>query len=95
MPELVEQVVRETRERADKAVADARETLDRAGLKLRTCEVTQEGDPRATILDDAKSWGADLIILGSHGRHGLDRIVLGSVAEAVAAHSHCSVQVVR
>ena len=47
------------------------------------------------ILEDAKSWGAGLIVLGSHGRHGLERILLGSVAEAVAAHAHCSVQVVR
>ena len=95
MPELVEQVIREARERADKAVTDARETLERAGLKVCNWETTPEGDPRATILDYAKSWDAGLIVLGSHGRHGLERILLGSVAEAVATHAHCSVQVVR
>jgi nucleotide-binding universal stress UspA family protein len=95
MPELVVQVVKATRERAEKAVADARETLETAGLKVCSGEATLEGDPRATILEDAKSWGAGLIVLGSHGRHGLERILLGSVAEAVAAHAHCSVQVVR
>jgi nucleotide-binding universal stress UspA family protein len=47
------------------------------------------------ILDEAKTWGADLIVMGSHGRHGLDRLVMGSVAEAVASHAHCSVEVVR
>jgi nucleotide-binding universal stress UspA family protein len=95
MPELVEQVATAARERADKAVADAREVLESAGLKICTYEDTREGDPRATILDEAKLWGADLIVLGSHGRHGLERIFLGSVAEAVATHAHCSVQVIR
>jgi nucleotide-binding universal stress UspA family protein len=95
MPELVEQVATAARERADKAVADAREALESTGLKVCAYKDTPEGDPRPTILDEAKLWGADLIVLGSHGRHGLERILLGSVAEAVAAHAHCSVQVVR
>jgi universal stress protein A len=38
---------------------------------------------------------ADLIILGSHGRRGVDRWLLGSVAEAVARHAPCSVEIVR
>jgi nucleotide-binding universal stress UspA family protein len=53
------------------------------------------GEPRAFILDEAKAWGADLIVLGSHGRHGLDRLLMGSVSESVALYAHCSVEVVR
>jgi nucleotide-binding universal stress UspA family protein len=36
-----------------------------------------------------------LIVVGSHGRKGLDRFFMGSVSEAVARHAHCSVQIVR
>jgi len=67
--------------------------LGRAGFKTQT--VVEEGDPRSTIVDYAKKWDANLIIVGSHGRKGLDRFLLGSVAEFVARHAHCSVEIVR
>ncbi len=47
------------------------------------------------ILDEAESWGADLIMLGTHGYRGLERIWLGSVSLAVATHAKCSVRVAR
>ena len=47
------------------------------------------------ILEEAERWDADLIFVGSHGRRGLDRFLLGSVSEAVATHAKCSVEVVR
>jgi nucleotide-binding universal stress UspA family protein len=53
------------------------------------------GDAKSAILDDAKSWGADLIVMGSHGRRGLERFLVGSVSEAVLRHAHCSVEIVR
>jgi nucleotide-binding universal stress UspA family protein len=53
------------------------------------------GEPRAFLLDEAKAWPADLIVLGSHGRHGLDHLLMGSVAESVALYADCSVEVVR
>ena len=67
--------------------------LGKAGLKTQT--VVEEGDPRTTVVDYAKKWGANLIIVGSHGRKGLDRFLLGSVAEFVARHAPCSVEIVR
>lgn len=48
-----------------------------------------------TIVDEAKDWGADLIVLGSHGRKGIQKFLLGSVAEKVAVHSPCSVEIVK
>jgi len=51
--------------------------------------------PKELILEEAQRWGADLIVLGSHGRRGINRFLLGSVSEAVAAHAHCSVEIVR
>lgn len=83
------------RSRAEDAAADARKKLSTTGLNLCNCEATPEGEPRSTILDVAKAWEADLIVLGSHGRHGFDRMLLGSVSESVAMHAHCSVEVVR
>jgi len=53
------------------------------------------GNPKEVILEEAKDWNADLIVVGSHGRRGLKRFLLGSVAEAVAMNAHCSVVVVR
>jgi nucleotide-binding universal stress UspA family protein len=54
-----------------------------------------EGIPQDAIVDEALSWGADLIVLGSHGYGRVRRVVLGSVAAAVVAKAPCSVQVVR
>jgi nucleotide-binding universal stress UspA family protein len=47
------------------------------------------------ILDEAEKWKADLIVLGSHGRSGFDRMIMGSVSESVALHARCSVEVIR
>jgi nucleotide-binding universal stress UspA family protein len=54
-----------------------------------------EGSPKHLIVEEAKEWGADLIVLGSHGYGRLARWTLGSVAGAVVANAPCSVQVVR
>jgi len=53
------------------------------------------GSPRPVIIDEAESWGADLIVLGSHGYNALKRFLLGSVSQAVVSHAKCSVEVVR
>ena len=53
------------------------------------------GSPRAAILDEAESWGADLIVVGSHGYRAWERFLLGSVSQSVVSHAKCSVEVVR
>lgn len=72
-------------------VAHARTHL---GLELTEVFV-ERGAAYAEIVRRAELWGADYIVLGSHGRRGLARAVLGSVAERVARHAHCSVLVAR
>jgi len=74
-------------------VRQSEQPLTKAGFKVETA--VEEGDPKSTILEDAARWHADLIIVGSHGRKGLDRFLTGSVSDAVARHAPCSVQVVR
>jgi nucleotide-binding universal stress UspA family protein len=49
------------------------------------------GDPAAKILEVAKKEKIDLIIMGAHGRKGLDRVFFGSVADKVVTNAHCPV----
>jgi nucleotide-binding universal stress UspA family protein len=74
-------------------VRHAQQSLKKAGYKVETA--VEEGDPKSKIVEDAARWHADLIILGSHGRRGMERFLIGSVSDAVARHAPCSVQVVR
>lgn len=78
----------------------AKKLLSGATQKLRSARFTvsssvEEGDARDAILNYAERWPADLIVVGSHGRKGLDRFLIGSVSEAVARHARCSVEIVR
>jgi nucleotide-binding universal stress UspA family protein len=74
-------------------VQRAERLLNKAGYKTQT--VVEEGDPKSKIIEQAKKWKADLIVMGSHGRKGLDRFLMGSVAENVSRHASCSVEIVR
>ena len=65
------------------------------GSKLKIETEVIEGEPKEVIIDEAERWGADLIVLGSHGYGNIKRFLLGSVAQAVAAHAPCSVEIVR
>lgn len=53
------------------------------------------GSPAREILSRAVEWGADLIVVGSHGRSPLGRLILGSVSQRVVTHAACSVRVAR
>lgn len=79
---------------ADRLTRQAGERLTAPG-RLSVETAVGEGDPRTVIVDAADEWQADLIVVGSHGRTGLKRLMLGSVAQSVVAHAHCSVEVVR
>lgn len=78
---------------ADALVAQVASSLADEGLQATS--VVRSGDPKKVIVDEARVWGADLILVGSHGRTGLRRLFMGSVAESVLRHAPCSVEVVR
>lgn len=72
---------------------DSLQKLRAAGFTANA--VVENGEVRTTIIDLAASWGADMVVVGSHGHKGLSRLLLGSVAESVVRHAPCSVLVVR
>ena len=51
--------------------------------------------PKDAIVEEAERWGADLIVVGSHGYRGPERALLGSVSHAVATQAKCSVEIAR
>jgi len=55
----------------------------------------REGKPVDEILAAAREWEADVIVIGTHGRSGVSRLVLGSTAESVVRHAPCPVLVVK
>lgn len=73
-----------------KTVADS---LKSTALSVETS--VRLGDPRRVIVDEARDWGADLIVLGARGHSALERWLIGSVAQNVVADAPCSVEVVR
>lgn len=89
------QAQKELLDGARKLIADRAEKLGESLGKERVESEVKEGYVQDTILETAKEWPADLIVVGSHGRKGLTKFLLGSVSEAVVAHAPCSVEIVR
>lgn len=79
-PRLVESVAAEVRDSSP-------------GLSVMTG--VREGEPKNLIVAEAREWGADLIVMGSHGYGPVRRFFLGSVAMGVLLHAPCSVEIVR
>lgn len=86
-------VVLQLEDQAKRLTSQAADRIGKSGLAVEA--VVRQGDPRTVIVDEASEWGANLIVMGSHGRTGLTRMLLGSVAQAVVGHAPCSVEVVR
>ena len=78
---------------AQALVTKVADGLRSKGLKVTT--TVEQGDPKSKIIEAASKWHADLIVVGSHGRKGLEHFLLGSVSDAVARHAGCSVEIVR
>jgi nucleotide-binding universal stress UspA family protein len=78
-------------------VEEARAYLDRLAIPqgIPVERRLAEGDPPAEILHVAADSGADLIVMGTHGRTGLERLLMGSVAERVVRKAPCPVLTVR
>ena len=82
-------------QRAQEAVSSAESILFGAGIEASSTIAVPAASPKELILSEAAEWNAGLIVVGSHGRRGVNRLVLGSVSEAVALHAKCSVEIIR
>ncbi len=79
---------------------EAKRQLAVYGQQLRECgieaeEITREGYPATVIEEEAQEVGADLIVIGSHGRTGLKHMLLGSIAERVVQKAPCAVLTIK
>ena len=90
----VEELNKSALDAAKEAVASGAELLSQTGLKVTTYVVFEREAPAKTIVEEAARWNADLLVVGSHGRRGFDRLAMGSVSESVAMNAQCSVEVV-
>jgi nucleotide-binding universal stress UspA family protein len=91
----VEAVEKAARSRAAEAIAEGREILSESTFARIERSEPLMGSPKAVIVDEAAEWGADMVVVGSHGWRGVDRLMMGSVSESVALHARCSVEVIR
>lgn len=84
------------REGAEAVIASAMRKLKEASEKtLKVSHEIIDGPPSQVIVEEAESWGADLIVMGSRGLGAWSRLLLGSVSSAVVHHAKCSVEIVR
>jgi nucleotide-binding universal stress UspA family protein len=87
-PELAGQA-----QEAEQLVARVEDKLRKSGFHAETSVV--KGDVRESIVNAAKDWPADLIVMGSKGRSSIGYLLLGSAAESVVRHAPCSVLIAR
>ena len=89
-----DQYLTAARAEAGAAIEAASTRLKQAGVSADTKVVEAHAVWRG-ILEAADAVGADLIVMGSHGRRGLEKLVLGSVAQSVLSHTRINTLVVR
>jgi nucleotide-binding universal stress UspA family protein len=92
--QAVESYDERSRQFAAALLATAGKAAEAAGVECETVHVENSAPARA-ILDMAKARACDLIVVTSHGRHGLERFILGSQAARVVHGAETSVLVVR
>lgn len=92
---MFDEMNKQLRAEAWQRLNDAAAVFKRNAPGLIVTPVFREGHPKDTILDEAERWGADLIVVGSHGYGAIKRLFLGSVSLAVATNAACSVEIVR
>lgn len=84
----------------DKMSAEVRQHIDKVKQKINEANIPCEtivrmgGKPHEFIVREAKERAIDLIVMGTHGRTGIKRILMGSVAQSVIGHAPCPVLVV-
>ena len=98
----LEELGKHYRERGEAALAEAKHLADQAADRLKVVlpgwEISSEasyGSPAWEVLSTADKFGADLIVVGSHGQSAISRIVIGSISQKILTEAFCSVRVAR
>ncbi|QQR59519.1 MAG: universal stress protein [Candidatus Melainabacteria bacterium] len=86
----------------EQARAAAKTLVNSLTIKLKdkfvNCSIESdvaEGNPKEILLKEIEKWSADLLCLGTHGRRGVSKFLLGSVSQALASHAPCAVLIVK
>ena len=94
-PEQEEELRKSEERNASRELADTEKVVRGVRPNATIAQMVETGDPAATICLVATDLGVDVIVIGSHGKGFLSRVLLGSVSEHVARHAPCPVLVVR
>ena len=95
-PRYREDIGRAARQRAQTVVERATARLREGDVRILPISSTVVVDsPKDAIVEEAERWGADLIVVGSHGYRGPESALLGSVSHAVAMQAKSSVEIAR
>ncbi len=96
-PDVYVRQIEPAMRKAAQALLDrARDSLAGDRVRVETALVDSQGERVSDlIIDQAKAWPADLVVIGTHGRRGVDRVLMGSDAEQVARRSPVPVLLVR
>jgi nucleotide-binding universal stress UspA family protein len=86
---------KERQHQAEELLNDTARSIQEAHPTMTVNVRVIEGLVKESILEAAKEIGADMIVLGSHGRKGITKLFLGSVSEHVLAQANCSVEIVK
>ncbi len=93
--EYYSNVMAERNETAEKTAHAAAAKIGSAVAGVSVSENVLLGSPARAIVEEAERFGAELIVVGSHGAGFWERMLIGSVSQAVTSHAACSVLVVR
>ena len=91
--ETLEAAQQERLKEGKKLAERTAQQLRSAGFRAHAA--TEEGEPKTVILDKIAQWEPDIVFMGSQGRKGIDRFLIGSTSQAVLRHAHCSVEIAR
>lgn len=93
-PDLMKRLEEEQLEAGERLAGEAKRLAEQAGVQV-SAEVDRPNSPADGIVDAAKRLGCDMIFMASHGRAGIDRLLIGSVTQKVLVRSNVSVVVYR
>ncbi len=92
---VLDEMTEKRQENAEMVVENTVRTISQVISRDKIRKSIVEGSPSGEIMKEITITKPDMLLVGSHGRHGIDRIILGSVSLFLVSHAPCSVVVIR